>query len=207
MPLENLHSYPDSAWALWKITEPVSELAGQVYPHEAVPGNLTNPYKILEFLAGRVLIKALLKNWDLQFSGLVKDESGKPFFRELDLHLSLSHSYPYVAAIVHRKQSVGIDLEQPKEKLLRIAPRVLAAGELEDASHDIVKHCVYWCAKETLIKIYGKRHLVLAKNLHIEPFVLQKQGNLTGRIIADDTIEVHQLNYFVYDNFVVALNL
>jgi 4'-phosphopantetheinyl transferase len=207
MALENLHVNADSAWALWKITETEHELAKQVEPHETAPDNLTNPFKRLEFLAGRVLIKALLNNWDIEFTGLIKDESGKPFFKGLDLQLSLSHSYPYVAACIDRNKSVGIDLEQPKEKLLRIAPRVLAATELEDAAHDIVKHCVYWCAKEALIKIYGKRHLVLAKNLVVEPFVLQKQGFLTGRIIADDTTETHRLCYYVYDNFVVALNI
>jgi phosphopantetheinyl transferase len=111
-----------------------------------------------------------------------------------------------VAAIIDKNKSVGIDLEQPKDKLLRIAHRVLNVDELENAGHDVVKHCVYWCAKETLIKIYGKRHLVLAKDLAIEPFNLQKSGNLLGRILANDMSVTITLYYRVYDNFVVVLN-
>jgi 4'-phosphopantetheinyl transferase len=206
MPLEDLHITDDCSWALWKITENETVLAPRVTEYESLPETITNPYKRLEFLAGRVLIAALLETWKMEFTGLVKDESGKPFFKDLDAHLSLSHSYPYVAAIIHRNKAVGIDLEQPKEKLLRIAHRVLNQAELEDASHDLTKHCIYWCAKETLIKIYGKKHLTLAKNLAVEPFVLQKQGFVNGRIIADDMDEKYRLHYTVYDNFVVVLN-
>jgi phosphopantetheinyl transferase len=118
----------------------------------------------------------------------------------------LSHSYPYVAAIIHAKKIVGIDLEQPKEKLLRIAPRVLNDVELKDAGDDLTKHCIYWCGKETLIKIFGKRHLHLSKELSIEPFRLQKQGILIGKIIAPEMTDAFQLNYQVYDNFVLVLN-
>src|SRR5690606_11645385 len=111
-----------------------------------------NPRKRLEFLAGRALIRALLREWNLPYPGLTKDAYGKPFLIGSPLHLSLSHSYPFVAAVLHRHKNVGIDLEQPKDKLLRIAPRVLCADELRNAGNDVVKHCVYWCAKEALVK-------------------------------------------------------
>ena len=206
MPLENLHDNSDCAWALWNITEQEFSLAAEVYPFEQAPDNITNTSKRLEYLAGRVLLKTLLKKWNLNFEGLTKDESGKPFFKNHNIHLSLSHSYPYVAAMIDRHKSVGIDLEQPKDKLLKIAPRVLNSIELENAGDNMVKHCVYWCAKEALIKIYGKRHLILSKDLAIEPFQLQKEGKLLGRIIAHDMPDIIQLYYRVYDNFVVVLN-
>jgi phosphopantetheinyl transferase len=205
MPLESLHNNSQSAWALWNIKEDEETLAAQI-PFESIPESVKHPSKRLEFLAARVLIKALLKEWNTDYNGLRKDEEGKPFFVNHNFQVSLSHSYPYVAAIVHRHQSIGIDLEQPKEKLLHIAPRVLNPTELQDAGSDIIKHCVYWCAKETLIKVYGKRHLTLAKNLAIAPFLLQKEGNLIGSIIADNTTDTIPLYYQVYDNFVVVLN-
>lgn len=207
MPLAELHDHTDRAWAIWRITESEQELAASIHPFERVPDLLTNAQKRLEFLAGRVLIKTLLKKWDLEFIGLTKDEAGKPFFRNHPYHLSLSHSYPYVAAVIDRNKSVGIDLEQPKSKLLRIAARVLNARELNDADQNIVKHCIYWCSKEALIKIYGKRHLILAKELAVEPFQLENEGNLIGSIIADNTVTTVPLYYRVYDNFVVVLNI
>jgi len=206
MPLENLHVGDDMIWALWNISEDERALISQIQPYEPIPEYLTNPMKRLEFLAGRVLIKQLLRQWNLEFTGLTKDDHGKPFFRNISCHLSLSHSYPYVAAVIHRKKSVGIDLEQPKPKLLSIAARVLSHQELSNAGDDVIKHCVYWCAKEALIKIYGKRHLTLAENLAVAPFSLENEGNLTGRIIADDIDITVPLYYRVYHNFVVVLN-
>lgn len=206
MPLENLHKGTNSAWALWKIEEEESVLASAVAPFETAPSNLTNPLKRLEFLAGRVLIKELANVFGLKFHGLTKDEFGKPFLKNHDFQISLSHSYPYVAAVIHRSHAVGIDLEQPKEKLLKVAPRVLHATELQDAGPDIVKHCIYWCAKETLVKIHGKKDLIFAENLLISPFLKEKQGELIGRIIVNTTETTVTLAYFVYENFVVVLN-
>jgi 4'-phosphopantetheinyl transferase len=206
MPLENLHSSAHRAWALWKINETEAFLATQVAPVEHIPDTITNPTKRLEYIAGRVLIKTLLKEWNLSFEGLTKDNFGKPYLKNSAYHISLSHSYPYVAAIIDRHQEVGIDLEQPKDKLLKVASRVLNEPELQDAGTNPVKHCIYWCAKETLIKIHGKKDLVLAKNLEITPFPLQNKGNLIGRIIVDDTLITINLSYLVYDNFVVVLN-
>lgn len=207
MPLENLHTHINSAWALWKIEEDEPTLALTVAPFETVPSSISNPNKRLEFLAGRTLIKELARSFGLGFQGLTKDVFGKPFLKNHAYQISLSHSYPYVAAAIHRSQSVGIDLEQPKQKLLRIAPRVLHPEELKDAGDDIVKHCIYWCAKEAMVKIHGKKDLVFAENLLIEPFTQEKQGELTGRIIVNTTSETTViLSYFVYDNFVVVLN-
>lgn len=205
MAVERFYHSPDSVWGLWKVTEDEALLKDAV-PVETVPADIVNPLKRLEFLAGRALIRSLLQVWDLPYHGLMKDTFGKPFLSNSGIHLSLSHSYPYVAAIVHRRKNVGIDLEQPKEKLLKVAPRILAEGELQDAGDDVVKHCVYWCAKETLIKIHGKKDLILSKNLLVAPFPLREKGDLIGRIIANDTETAIPLEYYVYDNFVVAVS-
>jgi phosphopantetheinyl transferase len=162
--------------------------------------------KRLEFLAGRALIRSLMETWDLKYLGVEKDYFGKPFLTGSKFHVSLSHSYPYVAAILHKTKNVGIDLEQPKDKLLRIAPRVLSADELQDAGQDVTKHCIYWCAKESLIKIYGKKDLVLARNLHIAPFQRHSSGHLVGRILANNTETAIPLSYLVSDKFVVVVS-
>ncbi len=207
MPLENLHKREDYAWALWKIQEEETSLADTVAPFEIVPATITNLNKRLEFLAGRVLVKELMTSFGLSFKGLTKDEFGKPFLTGYDFQVSLTHSYPYVGAVLHRRQSVGIDIEQPKAKLLRVASRVLHARELADAGNDLEKHCIYWSAKETLIKIHGKKDLTFSENLLIEPFLKEKEGQLIGRIIVDTIETAIPLQYYVYPEFVVVVNL
>lgn len=206
MPLEKQNVKDHVAWGWWRIDESEHDLARHINEFEPTPSSITNQKKRLEFQAARVLLKHLLSQWDLEFKGIWKNKFGKPFLTGHDVQISLSHSYPYVAAIIHKDQFVGIDLEQPKSKLLNIAPRIMHPAEISDAGEDIVKHCIYWCAKETLIKVHGRKDLTFAENLIIDPFSREKSGKLIGRIVATTLEEAIPLEYHVYDNFVVVLN-
>jgi len=203
MALEKIIIEQDRAWALWHLEEDEATLQ-DIVSREPIPDTITNPTKRLEWLGGRVLTKVLMSALGLPFRGITKDEHGKPFPTGHPHQLSLSHSYPYVGALIDAG-SAGIDLEQPKEKLLRIAPRVLHASELADASNDIVKHCIYWCAKESLVKVHGKKDLTFAENLLIEPFERKHEGVITGNIIVKDSKQSIPLHYMVYPTFVVVL--
>jgi 4'-phosphopantetheinyl transferase len=207
MPLTHLESTSSShVWGWWHVTESETALQGMLAVSESVPDTMTHPQKRLEFLAGRVLTQQLMQSTGLTYRGLTKDTHGKPFLKDSQWQISLSHSFPYVAVLLREHDSAGIDIEQPKEKLLRIAPRILHPEELADAGADITKHCILWCAKESLIKIYGRKDLVLAKNLQISPFSLEKEGSIIGRIIVDSSITTVNLRYRVTPDFVVVFN-
>jgi 4'-phosphopantetheinyl transferase len=195
----------ESAWALWRIEESEEELAFSAL--EQCPDDVIAPEKRKEFLAGRSLIKALVEYIGKQYVGLRKDSFGKPHLKDLPHFISLSHSTPYVAAQIHPQISVGIDVEQPKEKLLRVASRVLEPSEQEDAGTDIVKHCVYWCAKEALYKIHGKRGLSFALQLNLDPFELKTSGNIIGHITVDGDPKGYRLSYIVENDFVLVCTI
>ena len=207
MPLGKIERSGHRIWALWRIEEDEQNLASQVMPFEEVPSTITNPMKRLEWLGGRVLVKVLMERLGLRFQGITKDVFGKPFPIGCAYQLALSHSYPYIAALMDEHQPVGIDLEQPKPKLLKIAPRVLDAAELQDAGDDLTKHCIYWCAKESLIKVYGKKDLIFAENLKISPFKLANEGDIIGRIIVKDIETTIPLHYTVTEKLVVVWSL
>lgn len=205
MPLEKLVVELGRTWALWRIEEAEETLA-EIVPFEKISDTITSPQKRLEWIAGRVLVKEVMEAMDLNFQGIVKDEFGKPFPEGYDYQLSLSHSFPFVAVLLDKYESVGIDLEQPKEKLLRIASRIHSEDELNDAGTDVIKHCVYWCAKEALIKIYGKKDLIFSENMKILPFQRQTEGNIIGKIIVKDMERVIPLYYQVTSEFVLVFN-
>lgn len=207
MPLEKLaYQSTERAWGLWHIRETEAELVNQISEFETIPAGITHEQKRLEFCVGRLLAKTLLEKVSIRFEGIIKDEFGKPFFKNNPYQLSLSHSYPYVGALIDKSTSVGIDVEQIKPKLLKIAPRIMHPSELKDAGTNETKHCIYWCAKEALIKIYGKKDLTFAENLLISPFILQNEGNITGRIIVNGTETTIPLYYEVHKGFTVVLN-
>src|SRR5687767_2803959 len=136
MPLQKLEFQPEKrAWGIWKITEDEQSLLNQVIDYESISDTITHHEKRLEFIAGRVLARNLLEALGRPFEGVVKDVYGKPFFKQNTFQLSLSHSYPYVAALTDVSQAVGIDLEQVKKKLLKIGPRVLHPSEQQDAGN------------------------------------------------------------------------
>lgn len=203
MPLVRAEMTGDgSAWGLWQITETEEELSYEAF--ESVPDDIIAPSKRKEYLAGRALVKTLAEKVGVQYSGIRKDEQGKPYLKDQSHEISLSHSSPYVAAQIHEREAVGIDIEQPKEKLLRVAPRVLSSSEEDDAGNDVVKHCVYWCAKEAMYKLYGKRGLHFNSQLNLDPFELKRSGELQGYIRANGIPTLVNLGYVVKDDYVLV---
>lgn len=203
MPLRELHqSGVQNGWAVWHITESEEQLSSGIVG--SVPGEIINEKKKLEWLASRQLILTLCNHLGLRFFGIRKDDFGKPFLEKYPHHLSLSHSFPFVAAQIDYDRPVGIDLEQPREKLLNIAPRIMSPEELSDAGTNIVKHCVFWCAKETLFKIHGEGGLHFSNQLNIEPFLLQEEGNLRGIISGKGKMTKVELCYEVCPDFVLV---
>ena len=205
MPLEKIVIDRDRAWGIWQIRENEAELSA-LLPTEQIPPSIHNSQKRCEHLSARILVSEIMSALGLSYQGIVKDDYGKPFLHAHPHQLSLSHSYPYVAALIDSVASAGIDLEQPKQKLLRIAPRILHADELADAGVDLLKHCIYWCAKETLIKVHGKKDLIFAENLLITPFSMKNEGDITGRIIVDHRETIVPLYYMLSPYFVMVFN-
>jgi hypothetical protein len=57
-----------------------------------------------------------------------------------------------------------------------------------------------------LIKVHGKKDLTFSKNLQIEPFSMNKTGDIIGQIIVNDTIAIVPLYYEIHEEFTVVLN-
>jgi 4'-phosphopantetheinyl transferase len=202
MPLKEIHQVRDqNGWAIWHIKETIEELANKIIG--SPPKEITHESKKLEWLAARHLILSLSNHLGLRYFGVKKDAFGKPFLEKYSHHLSLSHSFPYVAVQIDYDQPVGIDLEQPKAKILKIGPRIFSPIELKDAGADVIKHTVYWCAKETMYKIHGKGNLHFSNQLNIEPFLLQEEGSLKGTITSEKKMTVN-LDYKIEPDYVLV---
>ncbi|WP_026260562.1 4'-phosphopantetheinyl transferase family protein [Spirosoma luteum] len=131
---------------------------------------ITHPAQRVEWLACRVAIRKLIVEQGARYQGLQKDEFGKPFLIDSHWHISLSHTSGWAAAILHKSRPVGIDIEPIREQFRRVVPRVLSANEITHAANDPHRLAIYWCAKEALYKLYGKRQLTFREHLHVEPF-------------------------------------
>lgn len=211
MPLlteEKLHNA--ASWAIWHIEEEEETFLHQLSPGPAEQVELAlikQPKRRLEWLASRVLIKQLASQHHFPHPEIIKDKWGKPRLSHSSFHISISHSFPYAAAILHEQQPVGIDIEHPRSQLLRIQHKFLNAPERLCAAEDPRKLCVYWAAKEAIYKRYGKRALIFQEQILIQPFELDNQGELQGELLLKTTKENHTLHYRYIEDLLVCFSL
>ncbi len=185
-----------STYALWEITESVEELRALVANTANVQlpdGDITNEAKQAEWMAGRLLLASLVNEMGDDYLGIYKDQYGKPYLNQLKHQISLSHSLPLVAAIVHQDRAVGIDVEQPKEKLRRIAYKFLTEQEQKACGDDLERLCIHWSVKEALYKLYGRKKLIFKENLLVNYQVDGEDIQLFGKVIVNDTTEEYKL--------------
>jgi len=174
MPLStNLPLNNECMAVLWTITEdePMLRTNLTITTSELEElETIRHPAQRVEWLACRVAIRDLVEAQGVPYQGLVKDEYGKPHLINLPWHVSLSHTTGWGAAVLHRSRPVGIDIEPVRDQFTRVVPRVLSEAEISHAAGEAGRLAVYWCAKEALYKLYGKRQLTFREHLHVEPF-------------------------------------
>jgi 4'-phosphopantetheinyl transferase EntD len=208
MPLVHLESInAHCCWALWEINEPAGELMHVLQPttDDLTYLNLIrHEQKRMEWLASRLAVKCLLQQWNFHYLGIRKNEWNQPLLNAYPFHISLSHTGRYGAAILHRHEKVGIDIEHCQDKLIRIRHKFLSTEEMKEAGEQLDKLTVYWCAKEALYKIYARKQLNLREHIRISPFDFQSEGTLSGRIIRDQQLPSYGITYLHHDLLTVA---
>ncbi|MBS4070075.1 MAG: 4'-phosphopantetheinyl transferase superfamily protein, partial [Algoriphagus sp.] len=117
--------------------------------------NISHPEKRREWATARLAIHEALKELQLPYPGFFKDEHGKSQSMNGQGFVSLTHTPGYAAAIFHREQPVGIDMDLIREKILKIGFRFLDNSELDFLENDPVHYTMAWSAKESIFKCQG----------------------------------------------------
>jgi phosphopantetheinyl transferase len=203
--IENINS--ECTWALWEITESFEELKSQI-DLEKEAGQIElikNESKKLEKLAGRVLLKYILKSWNESYEGTNCDFFGKPFLKNKGYSISLSHSHGVAVAIINKNAKIGIDIELTQEKIVNIAYRVFTAEEIGENDRNIPKLTTLWNIKEAIYKLYGERALDFRKNILIKPFNFEENGGVCqGEVKTKELNTTLNITYSKYKDFRIA---
>lgn len=109
--------------AIWKIEE------SETFFAETIPlqREISHPHKRLQHLAGRYLLRYLFP--DFPFNEIIIASTRKPFLADEKFHFSISHCGDFAAAIVSKTERVGIDIEIPTDKILKIAHKFVNEEE------------------------------------------------------------------------------
>ncbi len=187
----------DTKVGIWEISEPESYFLKYVSEQKAVK----HPYKRLQHLAGRRLLKLLEPGFPTD--GVQLNHCGKPYLPGTGLQFSISHSENYAAVIVSRSQRVGIDVEKIAPKLLRVAPKFMNEEELAFAGSDLIALALCWSAKEAVYKWYGNNDVTFRKHIHLKPFHAEKAGVIPCIFTKGERAAL-QLHYKVGREFVLV---
>jgi len=186
-------------FGLWMINETIEKLSQDFdsAPHEEIKNikKFKNPNRQIEWMATRLLIYELLDEKVI----IDYDEFGKPFLRNDNRQISISHTSGMVAVQIGEKQA-GVDVERISERVAKVAHKFLSPTELEAISinNQLLHMYAYWGAKETVYKIYGRKNLDFKKNIKIEPFKIETEGVIIAYLKTEEIIS-YNLDYFVYD--------
>lgn len=208
MPLFYQHNInQNTRLAVWHITEAEAFFTQYVPLQSAV----THPHKRLQHLAGRYLLYFLFDDFpvgQIEIAG-----TRKPFLKDEQYHFSISHCGNYAAAIVSKDERVGIDIEIPTTKVLRVLKKFLSKNELVyfnlynaaynnnlATAEQINQSTFLWSAKEAIFKWWGSGEVDFSEMMHIEHFELQHEGACTGWFKKSNTNTKLPLTYKQFNN-------
>jgi 4'-phosphopantetheinyl transferase len=197
----------DTEFALWKIEEQAEDLYNQLQLNDdekAFVEKISNGKRHLHWLGTRVLLRKMLRTEE--YINCQVDEHGKPYLVSLPYHISLSHSFDYAAVMISKKSAVGIDIEQVKEKVERIASRFLSPEELAFINNDRRIPHLYacWCAKEAVYKCYGQKEVSFMDDISLTPFDYADTGQLNA-ILSKDAIKMkYTVGYLQYEDYMIG---
>lgn len=190
---------------VWKVTESLDELLKKVLLKEKTQLRLNGMKSELHrraFLSVRMLIQELgINDFDLHY-----DEFGKPYLSD-HRYISITHSHNF-AAIIVSEETVGIDMELQREKIIRIADKFVNEKELKrlqsfDTLDYIKKLTVKWGAKEAIFKIRNEKGISFKDHIQVAPFSLTE--NQTHACLLFDNLEKKfEVNYLEIENFTLV---
>ena len=98
--------------------------------------------------------------------------NGKPYLENISGVIPISHSHDLLV-ILHDSLSehTGVDVEQVREKVLKIRHKFLSEREkLFIAEKNVLSHIIAWCVKESVYKIHAEGKLDFIENIWLEEF-------------------------------------
>lgn len=114
------------------------------------------------------------------------ETSGKPYVE--GYKIGISHTKGFVSVILSTSCDVAVDIEYINTRVLRIADRFLREDEKPDIIPDVIPTLLFWCAKETIYKLYSDERLTFQ---NIKIMDAEQGGALCGNnLITGESVRI-----------------
>lgn len=172
MPLYKTIQFNQTTQILvWKITETYQELYDSVTVN---PTNLIRLSKMKSELHQRAFlsVRRLFQEIGHTDLDLHYDAFGKPHIKG-ENHISITHSHEF-SAIIISNETVGIDMELQRNKIIRIADKFVDEEfqylNPNNTEEYIKKLTVIWGAKEAIFKIRNEKGISFKDHIRVKTF-------------------------------------
>ena len=201
MPLfKTIHINSGTQILVWKVTESYSELLEQVILNDSNRIRLEGMKSEMHqraFLSVRMLLQET-GHTDLD---LYYDEFGKPHLQG-EKYISITHSHNF-SAIIISDETVGIDIELQRDKIIRIADK-FCDFEFQfldrDSEEYIKKLTVIWGAKEAIFKIRNEKGISFKNHIRVCDFDLESKQTIAelhfNSLVKDFKIHFEEIEGF-----------
>lgn len=189
---------------IWKVTESLEDLISQVVMKPKTQlrfdGMKSESHK-KAFLCVRMLFKEIgVTDYDLHY-----DEFGKPYLSD-HRYISITHSHHF-AAIIVSEETVGIDMELQREKIIRIADKFVETEtnylNTESIANYIRELTVIWGAKEAIFKIRNEKGISFKDHIQVDAFSLI-ENKTQACLLFDDLQMKFNVHYLEIEGFTLV---
>lgn len=193
--------------AIWQIVESEEELVAPLSNGRVLLEEARQRFKAagrrIEWLAVRRLMHQLGIASPIAYL-----PSGKPYLKDDERHISISHTRGYAAVAISETKPIGLDIEQRTDKVYRVQHKFLSPEEkslLPSEKKNVEALLIIWTAKEAMFKLVDKEGIDFAEHFHLDPFTVAPAGECTARETFTPEHRTFSLRYWVLPEFVMSL--
>lgn len=205
MPLLKISRFPGYTIGLWELSEAVDKLSEKVElsrEDRQLFQTLAHDRRRREFLATRKLLTTLAGPG----ASIGYNKLRQPILKGVNQFISISHSAS-LAAVIISDFPMGIDVEELSRNVEKIAQRFLSASEqvwTAASGNTGTYRVLCWSAKESIFKLMAQPEVTFSRQILIEPFYLQENGEIKAAFVKNEEVVPIQLRYELFhENCVV----
>ncbi len=155
-----------------------------------------------EFICARLALGQLLgKMSDVEY-----DNFRKPYVKNYEGHISISHSEIYVL-VAKSNIKMGVDIEQISLKLDRVKHKFCSKEELStfNQSLDVRYLGLVWSAKESMYKAIGNYPFLFEQEMQTNINTIETQGEFSAKVSVNSCLHPFQVYYQFFKDCVFTV--
>jgi 4'-phosphopantetheinyl transferase len=207
MPLfKTIHINSRTQILVWKVTESYAELLEQMVLNDSNRIRLDGMKSEMHQRAFLSVRKLLQESGHTDLD-LYYDEFGKPHLND-GKFISITHSHNF-SAIIISDETVGIDIELQRNKIIRIADK-FCDSEFQfldtDSDEYIRKLTVIWGVKEAIFKIRNEKGISFKNHINVCDFDLESEQT-TAELHFDNLVKDFKIHFEEIEEFTLVYAL